>query len=163
MATFPSPQPLEASPPNFHSFSFSSSELSNVLSAMGGAIDKCTECEEFQRNIWMFPKIVGFPSKSSILIGVFHYKPSILGYPYFSKHPSPVFVFFVESSQVGTSLSAVFGLQSSKKKALSLQPKQGVIWVPGIQGTFLFFGGFEQTNTCHVRCIVRRPFESIWQ
>ena len=29
--------------------------------------------------IWMFPKIVGFPPKSSILIGVFHYKPSILG------------------------------------------------------------------------------------
>ena len=28
--------------------------------------------------------------KSSILIGVFHYKPSILGYPYFWKHP-PVF------------------------------------------------------------------------
>ena len=26
--------------------------------------------------------------KSSILIGVFHYKPSILGYPYFRKHPS---------------------------------------------------------------------------
>ena len=25
--------------------------------------------------------------KSSILIGVFHYKPSILGYPYFWKHP----------------------------------------------------------------------------
>ena len=23
--------------------------------------------------IWMFPKIVGFPPKSSILIGVFHY------------------------------------------------------------------------------------------
>ena len=28
--------------------------------------------------------------KSSILIGVFHYKPSILGYPYFWKHPSDV-------------------------------------------------------------------------
>ena len=28
---------------------------------------------------WMFPKIVGFPPKSSGLIGVFHYKPSILG------------------------------------------------------------------------------------
>ena len=27
----------------------------------------------------------GIP-KSSILIGVFHYKPSILGYPYFWKH-----------------------------------------------------------------------------
>ena len=25
--------------------------------------------------------------KSSILIGFFHYKPSILGYPYFWKHP----------------------------------------------------------------------------
>ena len=25
--------------------------------------------------------------KSSILIGVFHYKPSILGHPYFGKHP----------------------------------------------------------------------------
>ena len=28
--------------------------------------------------------------KSSILIGVFHYKPSILGYPYFWKHPYDV-------------------------------------------------------------------------
>ena len=36
--------------------------------------------------IWMFPKIVGFPPKSSILIGVFHCKPSILGYHYFWKH-----------------------------------------------------------------------------
>ena len=33
-------------------------------------------------------KIVGFLPKSSILIGVFHYKPSILGYPYFWKHPN---------------------------------------------------------------------------
>ena len=34
------------------------------------------------------PKIVGFsPPKSSIFIGVFHYKPSILGYPYFRSHP----------------------------------------------------------------------------
>ena len=29
--------------------------------------------------IWMFPKIVGVPPKSSILIGAFYYKPSILG------------------------------------------------------------------------------------
>ena len=42
--------------------------------------------------IWMFPKIGVFPPKSSILIGprVFHYKPSILGYPYFWKHPFSV-------------------------------------------------------------------------
>ena len=38
-------------------------------------------------NMWVFPKIVGFPPKSSILMGFFHYKPSILGYPYFWKHP----------------------------------------------------------------------------
>ena len=31
-------------------------------------------------NIWMFPKIVGFPPKSSIFDRVFHYKPSIWVY-----------------------------------------------------------------------------------
>ena len=36
--------------------------------------------------IWMFPKIMVRP-KSSIFNKVFHYKPSILGYPYFWKHP----------------------------------------------------------------------------
>ena len=35
----------------------------------------------------MYPKIVGFPPKSSNFNRVFHYKPSILGYPYFWKHP----------------------------------------------------------------------------
>ncbi len=34
------------------------------------------------------PKIWGFPPKSSIFNRVFHYKPSILGYHYFWKHPS---------------------------------------------------------------------------
>ena len=33
------------------------------------------------------PKIVGFPPKSSHFNRVFRYKPSILGYPYFWKHP----------------------------------------------------------------------------
>ena len=37
-------------------------------------------------NILGVSKNNGIP-KSSILIGVFHYKPSILGYPYFWKHP----------------------------------------------------------------------------
>ena len=41
-----------------------------------------------EKNTWMFPKIVGTPKfKSSILIGFSHYKPYILGYPYFWKHP----------------------------------------------------------------------------
>ena len=35
----------------------------------------------------MFPKIVGFPSKSSHFNRVFHYKPSNLGYPYFLETP----------------------------------------------------------------------------
>ena len=35
----------------------------------------------------MFPKIVGFPPKPSVSNKVFHYKPSILGYPYFWTHP----------------------------------------------------------------------------
>ena len=34
----------------------------------------------------MFPKIV-VPPESSIFNRGFHYKPSILGYPYFWKHP----------------------------------------------------------------------------
>ncbi len=36
--------------------------------------------------IWVFLLIM-VPPKSSILIGVFHCKPSILGYPYIWKHP----------------------------------------------------------------------------
>ena len=38
-------------------------------------------------NIWVFPKIVVYTPKSSHFNRVFHYKPSILGYPYFWKHP----------------------------------------------------------------------------
>ena len=38
-------------------------------------------------NVRVFPKIVGFPPKSSILVGVSIKNPSILGYPYFWKHP----------------------------------------------------------------------------
>ena len=37
--------------------------------------------------IWMFPKIGVFPPNHPILRRFFHYKPSILGYPYFWKHP----------------------------------------------------------------------------
>ena len=37
--------------------------------------------------LWMFPNMAGFPPKSSHFNGGFHYKPSILGYPYFGKHP----------------------------------------------------------------------------
>ena len=37
--------------------------------------------------IGMFPKIVGFPPKSSILVGFSMKNPSIVGYPKFWKHP----------------------------------------------------------------------------
>ena len=36
--------------------------------------------------IWVFPKIMGNPQIIHFN-RVFHYKPSILGYPYFRKHP----------------------------------------------------------------------------
>ena len=42
--------------------------------------------------IWVFPKIVGFPPKSSISNRVFHYKPSItpiLNQPFFSGSKGP--------------------------------------------------------------------------
>ena len=38
-------------------------------------------------NIWVFPKIMGKPPKSSHFSRVFHYKPSIFGYHYFWKTP----------------------------------------------------------------------------
>ena len=40
-----------------------------------------------EKRRWRFPKMLGFPPKSSIFNRVFQYKPSILGYPYFWKHP----------------------------------------------------------------------------
>ena len=46
----------------------------------------------------MFPKIMGFPPKSSIFNRVFHYKPSILRYPYFWKHPH--LCFFLKMSWI---------------------------------------------------------------
>ena len=41
-------------------------------------------------NKWVFPKIVFFYPKSSHFNRVFHYKPFILGYPYFWKHPNGI-------------------------------------------------------------------------
>ena len=50
------------------------------------------------RSFWGFPKIM-VPPKSSILIGFFHYKPSILGYPYFWKPPyNDIFVEVIDCS-----------------------------------------------------------------
>ena len=52
----------------------------------------CISGEDLERKIWHSDEFEvsvsensGTP-KSSILIGVFHYKPSILGYHYFWKH-----------------------------------------------------------------------------
>ena len=39
-----------------------------------------------KKNIWVFPKI-GVPPNHPFVHRVFHYKPSILGYHYFWKHP----------------------------------------------------------------------------
>ena len=42
-------------------------------------------CEKKKKHMGV-SKNSGFPPKSSMLMRVFHYKPSILGYPYFWKH-----------------------------------------------------------------------------
>jgi len=39
------------------------------------------------KNMWVFPKIVGFPPKSSIFNRVFHYKPLHFGIPLFLETP----------------------------------------------------------------------------
>ena len=41
--------------------------------------------------IWMFPKIVGFTPPIICFYRVFHYKPSILGYPCCWKHPYHIY------------------------------------------------------------------------
>ena len=48
----------------------------------------------------------GFSPKSSILIGSFHYKPSILGYPYFWKHPRSRWSNVVIDPEIDSEVSA---------------------------------------------------------
>ena len=59
--------------------------------------------------IWVFPKIVGFHPKSSISFRVFHYKPSILGYPYFWKHPYGDYLLFIILFFFGGGVTVVRG------------------------------------------------------
>ena len=65
-------------------------------------------------SIWMFPKIV-VPPKSSHFNRVFHYKPSILGYPYFWKHPY-VFRWLVGSPSTKLEWPFTSGLLERSKK-----------------------------------------------
>ena len=51
-------------------------------------MNHCMLCWVVATPNWVFPKIVSFPPKSSIFNRGFYYKPSILGYPYFWKHPN---------------------------------------------------------------------------
>ena len=61
------------------SISIPASRIATMLSQLGPKKDKPKKGEE----IWVFPKIGVFPPKSSHFNRVFHYKPSILGYPLF--------------------------------------------------------------------------------
>ena len=42
---------------------------------------------QIRKNIWVFPKKYGKPPQIIHFYRVFHYKPSIFGYPFFWKHP----------------------------------------------------------------------------
>ena len=69
------------------------------------------EKETYLQTLWMFPKTMGFPPKSSILIGFSIINPSILGYPYFWKPPFVVGVPF---------LAFLGGVQKSTISAVSI-------------------------------------------
>ena len=57
----------------------------------------------------VFPKIWENPQIIHLFIGVFHYKPSILGYPYFWKHPwGSLFYIFYLGGHVMTFLLAIY-------------------------------------------------------
>ena len=57
------------------------------VSPPGIAVSTCYFLAKHELSIWMFPKIVGFPPKSSILTGFFMKKTiNFLGYHYFWKH-----------------------------------------------------------------------------
>ena len=67
---------------------------------------KNREKEEIRRSlglwagtIWVFPKI-GVPPNHPMFNRVFHYKPSILGYHYFWKHPYPLLCSYIKSGNV---------------------------------------------------------------
>ena len=60
-------------------------------------------------NKWVFPKIVGFSPQIIHFNMVFHYIPSILGYPYFRKHPNPS----CHRSDLSSELIAVLKLKVS--------------------------------------------------
>ena len=72
------------------------------------------------RNRWVFPKI-GVTRKSSHFNRVFHYKPSIMGYPYFWKHPDLVLIFFI--SGIDLRFLAVLCLVSSASSGWILTEK----------------------------------------
>ena len=52
-------------------------------------------------SIWVFPKIGVVPPNHPFVHRVFHYKPSILGYPYFWKHPYMMVISYTTCKRIG--------------------------------------------------------------
>ena len=65
-------------------------------------------------DIWMFPKI-GVPPNHPISNRVFHYKPSILGYHYFRKHP------YVHGNSCELEIKLVLHVLTKKSIGLELE------------------------------------------
>jgi len=83
---------------------------------------------------WMFPKIGGFYPQIIHFNRVFHYKPSILGYPYFWKHPNQLNQFFFHSSRLENCrkstlfpLSATLSFLTKSSNFVLCNPR-GVFW-----------------------------------
>ena len=59
------------------------------------------EAQQKRQHCCVNPKIMGKPTNFIHFNRVFYYKPSVLGYPYFWKHPSGILLGFVFVSKLG--------------------------------------------------------------
>ena len=102
-------------------------------------------------NIWMFPKIVGFPPQSSILIWIFHYfHHPFWGTPNFWKHPY-IAAGSDELCKVGVANSSRkqlgrWSIFSKKDSAWSFQGFwfEGYIWVISLYHFSMTFTSFSK-------------------
>ena len=106
-------------PQKFPTFPSPNANKSNI----GGHLLQCLQPLK-RHHMGVNPKIMGKPPKSSILIGFFHYKPSIFRYPYF-------WVDTHISSQKGHQQNCqVFGGQQTHNRCLCINLRGAEALVP---------------------------------
>ena len=75
----------------------------------------------------------GGPPKSSILKRVFYYKPSILGYPYFWKHPHDWVgfhpLYYIPQPNRGETITAQLSLRAQNRVSTNTEGDDSIIWI----------------------------------